>query len=77
MDRRPQTLCRLTAAGRERLLAYVAELEKVVAMRCGPSSKRPRPRHGCGRWRVGLRPNAGGLFFALDVLQCKVVGGGK
>ena len=28
--RRPQTLCRLSAEGRERFLEYVAELEKVV-----------------------------------------------
>jgi len=29
-DRRPQTLCRLTAQGRERFLAYLDELERVV-----------------------------------------------
>ena len=29
--KRPQTLCRLTDLGRERLLAYIAELEQVVA----------------------------------------------
>ncbi len=29
--KRPQTLCRLTEIGRQRLLAYVAELERVVA----------------------------------------------
>lgn len=28
---RPQTLCRLTDFGRQRLLAYIAELERVVA----------------------------------------------
>src|ERR1700683_5772983 len=28
---RPQTLCRLTDAGRERFLEYIAELEKVIA----------------------------------------------
>ncbi len=28
--RRPQTLCRLSAEGRDRFLAYLAELEKVV-----------------------------------------------
>jgi DNA-binding MarR family transcriptional regulator len=30
-DKRPQTLCRLTAHGRERLVAYVEQLGKVVA----------------------------------------------
>lgn len=30
-QKRPQTLCRLTEPGRERLLAYIAELERVVA----------------------------------------------
>ncbi|HEX4000353.1 MAG TPA: transcriptional regulator [Pirellulales bacterium] len=29
--KRPQTLCRLTEPGRRRLLAYIAELERVVA----------------------------------------------
>lgn len=29
--KRPQTLCRLTDLGRERLLTYIAELERVVA----------------------------------------------
>ena len=29
--KRPQTLCRLTDLGRQRLLAYIAELERVVA----------------------------------------------
>jgi len=29
--KRPQTLCRLTELGRRRLLAYIAELERVVA----------------------------------------------
>jgi DNA-binding MarR family transcriptional regulator len=29
-DSRPQTLCRLTRAGRRRFLEYVAELERVV-----------------------------------------------
>ncbi len=29
-ERRPQTLCRLTAEGRERFLAYIEELERVV-----------------------------------------------
>ncbi len=29
--KRPQTLCRLTDVGRERLLTYIAELERVVA----------------------------------------------
>lgn len=28
--RRPQTLCRLSAEGRDRFLAYLAELEKVI-----------------------------------------------
>lgn len=30
-DKRPQTLCRITANGRERFLQYVSELERVVA----------------------------------------------
>ena len=30
-NKRPQTLCRLTAQGRSRLIEYLAELERVVA----------------------------------------------
>lgn len=30
-DNRPQTLCRLSATGRERFLDYIRELERVVA----------------------------------------------
>ena len=41
-EHRPQTLCRLTAAGRGRYLEYIAELEKVVSDALATrSAKRP------------------------------------
>ena len=47
-DNRPQTLCRLTHAGRRRFLDYVAELERVVedAM----TAPRRRPGKVSGGW---------------------------
>lgn len=46
--RRPQTLCRLTSAGRRRFLAYVKQLEAVVAdartaSRAGNRGRQPKP----------------------------------
>ncbi len=42
---RPQTLCRLTDLGRQRLLAYIAELERVVADAALASQRQvPSPR---------------------------------
>ena len=38
-NRRPQTLCRLTDAGRERFLEYIAVLEGLVADALSPGSK--------------------------------------
>jgi DNA-binding MarR family transcriptional regulator len=42
--RRPLTLARLTAAGRERFTAYLAELEKVVADAAAATAARPLRR---------------------------------
>ena len=46
--RRPQTLCRITSTGRRRFLAYVKQLEAVVAdartaSRAGNRGRRPKP----------------------------------
>lgn len=42
-NNRPQTLCRLTAAGRQRFLDYISVLESVVAdaLQAPESSRRP------------------------------------
>lgn len=40
-DNRPQTLCRLTPAGRRRFLDYIAELERVVEDAVAAPRKRP------------------------------------
>ena len=40
-DNRPQTLCRLTRAGRRRFLDYVGELERVVEDAMTAPRKRP------------------------------------
>lgn len=45
-DNRPQTLCRLTAAGRRRFLDYVAELERVVGDALTARERKPRPSEG-------------------------------
>jgi DNA-binding HxlR family transcriptional regulator len=46
--KRPQTSCRLTVPGRQRLLAYIAELERVVKDAAGSpaSAAEPTPRTG-------------------------------
>ncbi|HEY1684400.1 MAG TPA: transcriptional regulator [Tepidisphaeraceae bacterium] len=51
-NNRPQTLCRLTEAGRERFLEYVAELEKVVAsaQRGKTKSSSRQSRRDAGSW---------------------------
>ena len=44
---RPQTICRLTKAGRKRFLEYIAELERVVSnasSRLGDANVSPTPR---------------------------------
>lgn len=43
-DNRPQTLCRLTAAGKARFLDYIAVLESVVTDALGTSAAASRPR---------------------------------
>jgi DNA-binding MarR family transcriptional regulator len=40
-NRRPQTLCRLTAEGRRRFVEYLEELEKVVKDALPKATKRP------------------------------------
>jgi DNA-binding transcriptional ArsR family regulator len=42
--RRPLTTCRLTQAGRERFVAYIAVLERVVKEAAGAASKHEAPR---------------------------------
>jgi len=46
---RPQTLCRLTASGRQRFLDYVAELERVIA---DAAAARRRPAEGGAPGRI-------------------------
>ena len=48
-DRRPQTRCRLTAAGRRRFLEYVAVLESVVADAADAAREESRPRDAAKR----------------------------
>lgn len=43
-DKRPQTLCRITASGRERFLQYVSELERVIADAAAAVPARSRSR---------------------------------
>jgi len=45
-DNRPQTLCRLTAAGRRRFLDYVAELERVVGDAVAAQERKTNPSEG-------------------------------
>lgn len=42
--KRPQTLIRLTDLGRQRLLEYIAELERVVADAAAAAQAQPQPR---------------------------------
>jgi DNA-binding transcriptional ArsR family regulator len=46
--RRPQTLCRLSAAGRERFLDYIEELEKVVRAVAEAPARRGKKSSGAG-----------------------------
>ncbi len=43
-NNRPQTLCRLTPAGRERFLSYIEELEQVVRDAMPRTDAQPRAR---------------------------------
>lgn len=59
-DRKPQTLCRLSAEGREAFAAYLTELERVVrdaaaAMGEAPTERNPKGRPAEGR-RKGWAP---------------------
>jgi DNA-binding MarR family transcriptional regulator len=59
-DRKPQTLCRLSAQGREAFAAYLTELERVVrdaaqAMGEAPAERNPKGRPAEGR-RKGWAP---------------------
>ncbi len=49
-NNRPQTLCRLTADGRKRLLEYVNELERVVADAASAATARPTAAKPAGGW---------------------------
>jgi DNA-binding MarR family transcriptional regulator len=42
-NNRPQTLCRLSDAGRKRFLEYINELEQVVSNALGAEAKKARP----------------------------------
>ncbi len=44
--KRPQTSCRLTPLGRQRLLAYIAELERVVRDAAAAPAPEATPRPG-------------------------------
>jgi DNA-binding MarR family transcriptional regulator len=59
-NNRPQTLCRLTSAGREQFLEYVAELERVVATAQHATVKAAAPK--------GSRRNPPALGNALPSL---------
>ncbi|HEY4261447.1 MAG TPA: transcriptional regulator [Schlesneria sp.] len=59
--KRPQTLCRLTDLGRDRLLAYIDELERIVAAAAalrtaGAASSRPITRPAPSITFPGLAP---------------------
>lgn len=54
--KRPQTLCRLTDLGRQRLLAYIAELERVVADAAATAQARSSARVASGVAAPSLRP---------------------
>ncbi|MDB5341944.1 MAG: Bacterial regulatory protein arsR family [Schlesneria sp.] len=59
--KRPQTLCRLTDLGRDRLLAYIDELERIVAAAAalrteGAASSRPTTRPAPSMTFPGLAP---------------------
>ena len=45
-NRRPQTLCRLSADGRQRFLAYLEELEQVIRDAMPKAAKRAARRAG-------------------------------
>ena len=49
-ENRPQTLCRLTPAGRRRFLEYVSELERVVGDALTARRSRKRPGKLSGGW---------------------------
>ena len=51
--KRPQTLCRLTDPGKQRLLAYIAELERVVA---DAAAAADRLAHAASSAQAGIRP---------------------
>jgi DNA-binding MarR family transcriptional regulator len=42
-NNRPQTLCRLSDAGRKRFLEYINELEQVVSNALGTEAKKAKP----------------------------------
>ena len=49
-NKRPQTLCRLTAQGRKRFLDYVNELERVVADAASAAKTHPTNAKPAGGW---------------------------
>ena len=49
-NKRPQTLCRLTADGRKRFLEYVNELERVVADAATAAKTHPSKARPAGGW---------------------------
>ena len=63
--KRPQTLVRITAAGRKRFVEYLSVLESVVgdALDAAQANRRPAPH----------RLVAGLIFFSSLTLHCKVI----
>jgi DNA-binding MarR family transcriptional regulator len=55
--KRPQTVCRVTAGGRQRFLEYVSELERVVADAAAAAQARSRSgKTAASRNRLGWSP---------------------
>jgi DNA-binding MarR family transcriptional regulator len=50
-NRRPQTLCRLSASGRQRFRAYLRELQRVVTDASGHTARRTRRTALPGSWK--------------------------
>jgi DNA-binding MarR family transcriptional regulator len=56
-QKRPQTVCRVTASGRQRFLEYVSELERVVADAAAAARARSRSgKTAASRNRLGWSP---------------------
>jgi predicted ArsR family transcriptional regulator len=54
--KRPQTLCRLTAGGRQRFLDYLAELEQVIRDALPEADTAGKPAGPAADWPTGWAP---------------------